>query len=551
MVNGAWQARGFIVVCERGRRWGGVVAPLVLALFALPLPMVAAAGKTLIYCSEGSPEHFGPALSTSITTWDASSRPVFDRLIDRVRGTTELQPGLAESFEISDDGRTYRFRLRDGVRFHATEGFAPTRDLNADDVLFSVRRQLDPDHPYHLVGGGTYPVFDALGFGELIEDVRRVDDRTIEFTLSRPNAPFLASLAMDFMSITSAEYAAHLASTGREDEIDRQPVGTGPFVLEHYQEDNVIRYRANPDYWQGAPPIDALLFSITPDASVRLAKLKSGECHVMPFPNPADTAGLAADSEVELLSQPGLNISYLAFNTKKPPFDDVRVRRALSLAIDREAILQAVYLGAAEIAASPIPPGLFAHDDTLAAPPHDAAEAKRLLDEAGYGQGFTTDLWAMPVQRAYNPNARRMAELIQADWARVGVRVEIVSYEWGEYLRRSKAGEHLTILLGWTAQNADPDNILSVNLSCDSVESVNRARWCDPAFDALLDQARAITELQTREGLYHEAQALLAEEVPWATLAHAEIFEAIRPEVIDYRIDPFGGHVFYGVGLED
>ena len=531
------------------RRLDWILAGVMLAIIAAP--GAGAADKTLIYCSEGSPEHFGPALSTSITTWDASSRPVFDRLVDRVRGTTELAPGLAESWEIGDDGRTYRFRLRQGVYFHSQPGFVPTRVLSADDVVFSVRRQLDPAHPYHLVGGGTYPVFDALGFDELIDDVSRADDRTVVFTLRQPNAPFLASLAMDFMSIASAEYADHLASTGEPEVIDLVPVGTGPFVFEDYQQDSLIRYRANRDYWQGAPPIDQLLFSITPDASVRRAKLVSGECHVMPFPNPADLEGLAADPRVELLSRPGLNIGYLAFNTTKPPFGDVRVRRALSLAIDRGAILDAVYQGAARIAASPIPPGLFGHDDRLAAPSHDPEEAKRLLAEAGYEEGFATDIWAMPVQRAYNPNARRMAELIQADWAEIGVRAKIVSYEWGEYLRRSKAGEHQTILLGWTAQNADPDNILSVNLSCASVESVNRARWCDPRFDALLDQARTISERPVRVRLYREAQALLAQEVPWAPIAHAEIFEAIRPEVEDYRIDPFGGHVFYGVDLAD
>ena len=156
----------------------------------------------------------------------------------------------------------------------------------------------------------------------------------------------------------------------------------------------------------------------------------------------------------------------------------------------------------------------------------------------------------MPVQRPYNPNARRMAELIQADWAEVGVQAEIVSFEWGEYLKRSQAGEHQTLLLGWTADIADPDNFLGVLLSCAAAkDGTNRARWCHQPFDQLITQAVRINDEAKRTELYEQAQVIFKEQAPWITIAHSIVFMPVRKEVVGYKIDPFGGHEFYGVDL--
>jgi dipeptide transport system substrate-binding protein len=180
---------------------------------------------------------------------------------------------------------------------------------------------------------------------------------------------------------------------------------------------------------------------------------------------------------------------------------------------------------------------------------YDPAMAKKLLAEAGLGGGFETDLWAMPVQRPYNPNARRMAEIIQEDWAKVGVKAKIVTYEWGEYLKRSKEGEHQTILLGWTGDNGDPDNFMYVLLGCAAATGANRARWCYQPFDDLLVKAKRTTDVAERTRLYEKAQLVFKEEAPWVTIAHSVVFMPMRKEVVGYKIDPFGGHVFYGVDL--
>ncbi len=510
-----------------------------------------AAAKTLVFCSEGSPEGFNAQLYTAGTTFDASSEPVFNRLVEFERGTTTVVPGLAESWEAAPDGLSYTFNLRPGVKFHTSRTFTPSRDFNADDVLFSFNRQLDPEHPYHEVGGGAYEYFVSMGMDSLLSDIVKVDDLTVRFELTRPEAPFLANLAMDFASIMSAEYADQLSTAGTPERIDHDPIGTGPFQLVAYRKDALIRYSAFDEYWSGRAPIDNLVFAITPDASVRWAKLRAGECHVMPYPNPSDLEAMAAHPEINLLHQPGLNVGYLGFNTEKAPYDDVRVRRALNMAINKAAIIEAVYQGAGTVARNPLPPTIWSYNDDVVDYPYDPEAARTLLADAGYADGFSTDIWAMPVQRPYNPNARRVAEMIQADWAAVGVETEIVTYEWGEYLKRSKDGEHETVLLGWTGDNGDPDNFLYVLLSCDAVGSANRARWCHQPFDDLLLAAKQTSDLETRTDLYEQAQVIFKQQAPWVTIAHSIWFQPVRNEVVDFRISPLGKHLFYGVDLAD
>ncbi len=511
----------------------------------------AGAAKTLVYCSEGSPEGFNPALYTAGTTFDASSRQVFNRLVEFERGTTKIVPALAESWEVSDDGLSYTFQLRKGVRFHSTKSFTPTRDFNADDVLFSFERQLDPDHPFHKVSGGQYEYFVSMDMPGLIGAIEKVDDHTVRFRLNQPEAPFIANLGMDFASIHSQEYAEKMAAAGTPEKVDLEPVGTGPFQLIAYQKDAAIRYAAHPDYWAGKAALDNLVFAITPDPSVRYQKLKAGECHVMPYPNPADIETMRNDPDINLLEQEGLNVGYLAFNTEKKPFTDKRVRQALNMAINKQAILDAVFQGAGKIAKNPIPPTIWSYNDAVQDYAYDPDKAKALLAEAGLADGFETDIWAMPVQRPYNPNARRMAELIQADWAKVSVKAQIVSFEWGEYLKRSKLGEHQTVLLGWTGDNGDPDNFLFVLLGCEAAkDSANRARWCNREFNDLLVEAKQTSDVAERTSLYEKAQLVFKEEAPWVTIAHSVVFKPVRKEVVDFRIDPFGGHVFYGVDLK-
>ena len=522
-----------------------LVAAAAIALFA-----TTAQAKTLIFCSEGSPEGFTPSLYTAGTTFDASSRQIYNRLVEFELGTTRIIPGLAESWAVSDDGLQYTFNLRKGVKFHSTDNFTPSRDFNADDVLFSFERQFSKSHPYHTVSGGAYEYFNGMSMPDLLKKIEKVDDYTVRFTLNRPEAPMIANLAMDFASIHSAEYAEKMAAAGSMDDFDQSPVGTGPFKLIAYQKDAFIRYKAHPGFFRGQAAIDDLVFAITPDASVRYQKLKAGECHVMPYPNPADIAAMRTDPEVNLMSQEGLNVGYLAYNTQMAPFDNPSVRKALNMAINKEAIIDAVFQGAGQVAKNPIPPTIWSYNEATKDDSYDPAASRAALAAAGV-QDLKMKIWAMPVQRPYNPNARRMAELIQADFSKVGVEVEIVSYEWGEYLKRSKSIDRDgAVLLGWTGDNGDPDNFLAVLLGCDGVGGSNRAQWCHQPFEDLIQKAKVVSDPAERTRLYEQAQIEFKQQAPWATIAHSIVFKPIRKEVTGFKIDPFGGHSFYGVDLK-
>ncbi|WP_170423482.1 ABC transporter substrate-binding protein [Ruegeria arenilitoris] len=520
------------------------------ATAAIALSSAAAHASTLVYCSEGSPEGFDPALFTAGTTFDASSHPIYNRLLEFETGTTNVIPGLAESVEASDDGLEYTFKLRQGVKFHSNDEFTPTRDFNADDVIFSFMRQKDEGHPYNQVSGGTWEYFKGMGMPDLVESIEKVDDYTVKFTLTKPEAPFVANMAMDFASILSAEYADAMMAAGTPEKLNTAPIGTGPFSFVAYQKDAVIRYAQNADYWKDPADVENLIFAITPDASVRYQKLKAGECHIMPYPNPADIQAMQDDGDINMMEQEGLNVGYLAYNTTMAPFDNPNVRKALNMAIDKNAIIDVVFQGSGQVAKNPIPPTMWGYNDAITDDAYDPEAAKAMLEAEGVSD-LSMKVWAMPVQRPYNPNARRMAELIQEDFGKIGVDVEIVSYEWGEYLSRSKdLNRDGAVLLGWTGDNGDPDNFLAVLLGCDGREASNRAQWCHQPFEDLILEAKQSTDQAERAKLYEQAQVIFKEQAPWATIAHSVVYMPMRNEVQGYKVHPLGGHIFYGVSVE-
>lgn len=532
---------------------GGSLGVSMIAIGAMVIANASSAhaAKVFVYCSEASPSSFNPQLVTDGTSFNASSRMIYNRLIEFKTGETTIIPGLAESWKISKDGKTYTFSLRKGVKWHTTSYFKPTRDFNADDVLFSFNRQRLKEHPYNKVSGGTYEYFDSMDMGKVIADIRKIDDYTVEFKLTQPEAPFLANLAMDFASILSSEYADKLMKDGSPEKLDNFPIGTGPFIYSDYKKDTLIRYNANPSFFRGKSPLDKVVFAITPDPSVRLQKLKAGECHLATEPAPADIPTISKDPNLTVMKQAGLNIAYLAMNVKKKPFDDARVRQAIHLALNRKSYIDAIYLGNAVVAKNPIPPTMWSYDKGTKDYELNIAKAKDLLKKAGHPNGFSTELWTMPVSRPYNPNGKKMGEMMQADLAKIGVQVKLVSYDWPTYLSKSKNGEHQLIQFGWTGDNGDPDNFLYTLLSCSAAEAgANRAFWCHKPFDDLVQKAKSESKQATRTQLYMKAQKVFKEQAPWVTLAHSTVYRAMVNKVKGYKIDPFGGDILYGVDLK-
>ena len=239
-------------------------------------------------------------------------------------------------------------------------------------------------------------------------------------------------------------------------------------------------------------------------------------------------------------------------NTKKKPFDDVRVRKAMTMVIDQKSILDAVYQGSGQPAKNLIPPTLWSYNNAVEDFKYDPEAAKKLLAEAGFPNGFETDLWAMPVQRPYNPDARRIGELMQADLAKVGIKTKIVSYEWGEYRKRVQNSEHGMALLGWTGDNGDPDNFFVPLAGCASarVGGGSASKWCNKEFEAIVQKAAEVTDPAERTKLYEQAQVIMHREAPFYLIAHSVVFVPMRATVKNFKLSPLGSFEFMNVDIE-
>ena len=514
----------------------------------------AARADTLVVCSESSPDALNAALSDANVSFDVTEQ-IADRLVEMQPGGSKVIPGLAQSWTISPDGLHYEFKLRHGVKFQSNAAFKPTRDLDADDVVFSFNRMADKSNSYHDVDGGTYEMF-ADFIEPALKSVTKINDDTVAFDLKTPSASLLSALTVQSFSIWSAEYAAAMEKAGTKSAVDTAPLGTGPFQLVQYTKDTSIRFRAFPQFWgttggmpERAAKVDSMVFTITPDAAVRLAKLRANECQIDRYPNPADLDAMRHTPGIKVLEAPIAAQSMLAFRTDKKPYSDIRVRQALAMAIDHDSLVRAVFQDTGVPTGALVPSALWGHNDTLKPYPYDPAKAKALLAEAGYPNGFPVDLWAIPVVRAYMPNGRRAAELIQADWAKIGVTAKVVSFEWGEFLRRRRLGEADVAMAGGTWDYPDPSELTATQTCAAVASGSNVSHWCDKTFSDLIHQADVVTDQAARAKLYEQAQVVFHDQVPAMMFADVKGFIGIRDNVQGFKLHFLGGQPFGGVGL--
>ncbi|GAB3247206.1 ABC transporter substrate-binding protein [Chitinimonas naiadis] len=517
--------------------------PLCAAL-ALLAAGPAALAKPLIYCAESSPEGFDPGMWDSAGTNNAVAQ-MFQGLLEFRRGGTQLQPALATQWQISPDARTFTFTLRQGVRFHHTAYFTPTRNFNADDVIFTFGRLLNPKHPFNEAFPATFVFPQNFGLAEMIEAVEKVDDQTVRFRLRQPNVAFLPYFAMAFAGIQSAEYGAQLLRNGKASNINNYPVGTGPYRFVSYKKDDAIRMEANPDYWGRKQLTDKLIFLIANDPNVRVQKLLAGECHITAAVRDNDIQAITSRKDLVLMKTQALNISYLSFNMKRGPTSKREVREALDIAVDRHAIFKAMFpRGDALQAAGAFPPSIPGYNRKLKNE-FDPARARKLLAEAGFAKGMEISLWALPVARPTNPNGQLLAQMLQQDWAKIGVKAHIKTYEWGEYLKRANNGEHDVYMSGWSGETGDADEFLTPNLTC--AASPAGYKFCNAEFDKLVDTARGTTDNAKRLQLYEKAQEIFKRERPWIPLAHSTVYIPMKQEVKGFVMSPNGGVDFENV----
>ncbi|ART78971.1 ABC transporter substrate-binding protein [Oceanisphaera avium] len=523
--------------------------------------------NSFLYCSASGPVSFNPQLVITTETLDATAHQLYDRLLTFESHGQDVSPGLAVNWQRSEDGLRYRLTLRKEVAFHHTAWFVPSRPFNADDVVFSFTRLSDTQHAYHNVSGGKYPFFNAIHWQKLVNNVHAVNEHEVEFVLNYPDADFLSYLASDYAVILSAQYGAHLLALGTPQLLDRQPVGTGPFLLALYRPDEFIRYQRHPNYWQAQPSFQQLVFDITPKSSKRLAKLLSGECDAMANPAASQLEVIANHPDLALSEPVGMNVAVLALNTQKPPLTDLRVRKAISLMLNREDILQAVYFGHAQIAKHLLTPTSWARDPLTPSASLRAltpltpmlpkqnnptlTKARALLADAGVSEGFTLTLLTASGARAYNPDSIKTGQLLQQQLAPLGITLKLRALDEQVLRQYLIKGEHDAVLTGWSADLPSPTNLLRNLLSCTAISSgTNASRWCNPAFEAELNLSMNQATPEYRHAYYQAAQYLAELDVALIPLIHSQRHLAFHQSVSGLQPLPYGGVNFQQVAKD-
>ncbi|MDA0710986.1 MAG: ABC transporter substrate-binding protein [bacterium] len=509
-----------------------------LALFLMVSSCGQQSPNTLVFGRGGDSVGLDPALETDGESFKICDN-LYETLITFEPGSTELAPGLATSWTASQDGLTWTFRLRTGVLFHDGTPF------NAESVIFSLARQFKPDHPFNKVEG-AYQYWISMSMSDIVKDVRAIDDFTVAIDLKRPNAPFLSNLAMGFCGMVSPDAVRKWAG-----DFARHPVGTGPFRFVQWIKDDRIVLERFPEYWGGPTKLDRLIFRSIPENSVRMIALTQGSIDGMDNLVPDFIPGIESNDQLQLLTQPGMNVGYLAMNMDKPIFQNVAVRRAINHAINKKSLVDNLYQALALSAVNPIPPTMWGYNHQIAGYDYNPEKARQLLSQAGFPNGFKTTLWAMPVPRPYMPQPMKIAQAIQADLKKVGIEAEIVTYEWGTYLDKVQRGQHDMALLGWTGDNGDPDNFLYVLLdkSATQIPANNIAFYRSEPLHQVLIEAQQSTDQAQRANLYMRAQEIVFEDAPWVPLVHAAQTAAFNRSVRGFQLHPTGSKWFQKVEI--
>ena len=517
---------------------------LTVILSALAMnstPVFASTPKgVLIYGRGGDSVSLDPAKETDGESLIVCDN-IFDTLVQFKEGSTDVEPGLAQRWEVTPDGLTYTFFLRENVKFQDGTPF------DSDAVIFSFMRQHDPKHEAYGYSQ-LWSYWQDMGMDKLINAIDKVNSSTVRIQLKTPSAPFLANLAMSFASIVSPT-----AVRKYKQEFARNPVGTGPFKFVSWTKNEKIVLNAYADFWGGKPKLARVIFRSYPDSATRLNAFLAGEIHMMNLPTPDQVAVIRQKKPTAvIIEEPAMNVAYLAFNTTKGPFAKAKVRQALNMAVNKAAIIKGVYSGMGVPAVNPIPPSLWSYNTKIKPYGFDVQRAKQLLAEAGYPKGFESELFYLPVSRPYMPDAKRVAEAIQADFKAVGVNVQLTTHEWAVYLDKTKKGEHPMALMGWTGDNGDPDNFLNVLLSGDNAKppASNIAFYDNQKVTQILRDAQRVTLQKKRSALYETAQKLIHEDAPWIPIAHSRVAMPMDKRVKGFTLQPNGSRRFFKVSLE-
>jgi len=515
------------LLCGAARRLGGGAAAIALTLaFATSGADVQAQTppNVLLVGQIAEPKSLDPHTVTAVNDFRILMN-LYEGLVRYRDGTLQVEPALAESWEISDDGKTYTFALRDGVSFH--DG----TPLTAEAVKFNFDRMLDEDHPYHDTGP-----FPLSFFFSAIDTVAAPDAETVVFTLKDPYAPFLSNLAYPTGLIVSPE-----AVKEHGEDFGRNPSGTGPFRFAEWESNAKVVAVRNDDYWGDPAKLEAVIFRPITDANTRVAEMLSGGLDLMVEVPPDNVSQFADDASFTVHEQAGPHLWFLILNAKEGPMADKRVRQAINYAIDKKTLVENVLQGTAEVAAGPTPPAFaWAHNDALEPYPYDPAKARALLKEAGHDGAELTFYVTEGGSGMLDPVP--MGAAIQADLAGVGLDVKIETYEWNTFLGKVNPGlEGKADMAEMAWMTNDPDTLPYLALRTGAFPDdggFNSGYYSNPEVDKLLEAARKSTDQAERARLYKQMQEIVHEDAPWAFIANWKQNALTTSRVQDFKLQP-------------
>jgi peptide/nickel transport system substrate-binding protein len=525
----------------------------VVAL-ALQVAAGSAAAQTFVFGAQGEPVQLDPAVITDGIS-SRITRQIYDGLVKYKGATTEVEPALAQSWEVSPDAKVWMFTLRRNVKFH--DG----TPLDARAVVWNFERWWKSSHPQHdnqVKAGQTFEYWEGQfgGFDDksIVTKVEAAGSHTVRVTLKDPQAPFLANLAMFVFDIASP---AAVEKWGTE--FGKHPVGTGSYKFVEWKPNQEVVLEANPDYWGVKPKVKRVVVRNIKDNSQRLGALKAGEIHAMEGLNPDDVAVVKRDPGLQVLLRPTNTTGYIAFNYKVKEFQDKRVRQAFAHAINRRGIVDALYGGTGMAATQFQPPPLWGYNKDLKGYEHSPAKAQELLKQAGLPTGLSTItwddgkkeplvFWYMSRSRPYFPNPKEIGEAMAVDLAKVGIKVELQTAEWAVYLDKRKNGQMPLYMLGWTGDNGDPDNFLCY-FFCSPGVSREGFYANQPLADVLL-RAQKLTTQAERAKLYRQAEQMLHDDAGRLFIANNQPPLAFARRVKGYIPHPTGSEYFNTVELQ-
>jgi peptide/nickel transport system substrate-binding protein len=510
--------------------------------------------QTFVFGAPGEPVQLDPAIISDGISQRVTNQ-IFDTLV-RYRGsTTEIEPGLAEKWEVSADGTVWTLHLRHNVKFHDGE------PLDAGAVVWNLERWWRTSHPQHdnqVKAGQTFQHWEAQfeGFDDksLVAKVESTGSHTVRITLKRPQGPFLANLGIFPFGIASPKAVERWGT-----EFGKHPVGTGAFKFVEWRAQQEVVLEANPDYWGTKPKVKRAVVRNIKDNSQRLAALKAGEIHGMEGLNPDDVAVVRNDPSLQLLLRPTNNTGYIAFNFRVKEFRDRRVRQAFAHAINKQAIVKALYGGTGLVATQTQPPSLWGYNRDLKDYEYSPAKAQELLKQAGFpgelseitwddGRKEPLTFWYMPRSRPYYPNPKEIGEAIVADLARAGLKAQLQTNDWAVYLDRRKNGTFSLYMFGFWTDNGDPDNALCFFFCKPGLS--REGFYANGQLGELLTRAQALTSQPDRATLYRHAEQLIHDDVARLFIANNEAALAFSRRVRGYVTNPTNNEYFNSVEVQ-